>query len=262
MQSWASPPPSSDSATASRVSVGAALRFAFDAPERNHNLVTGSLLMLIPIAGPIALSGFLCEVHQRLVRGRDPSVPRLELSDISHYLGRGMPLVLVELALGLPIALVGYGAIAVGLLAVTSVGALPQWLSTLGIVLLAISGLGAALVFGVLFNAARTRAELSEEFVEALSFTPLLRYAVTTAPTVLAKSAIFLGVSLLMTLAGLLACCVGVYPVAVLLQIAAVHLRWQVYDAFVKGGGTPVKIRAPADLPSEGPDLRNMYGGY
>lgn len=264
MQSW-TPPPASGAdrgSSASQVSVAAAFRFAFDAPERNHNLVTGSVLLLIPLAGPIALMGFLCEVHQRLARGREPAVLRLQLSDISHYLGRGMTPSLVELVLGLPVVLFAYGAFAGALVVGASSRTPPPWLTAVGLVFIGSTALGAALVLSVLFNAARTRAELSEDFVQSLSLRPLVRYAVTTAPTVLAKNVIFLGAALALTLAGLLVCCVGAYPAAVLLQIAGVHLRWQIYDGFVKNGGTPIQVKAPVEVPSEGPDLKNMYGRF
>lgn len=264
MQSSA-PPPAPFSALnpdLSRVSVRAALRFALDAPERNHNLLVGSVLLLIPLAGPVAFKGFLCEVHQRLARATEPSVLRLELSDISHYLGRGFTPSLVQLVIGLPVVLFGYVAFAAALVVSASVEPPPTWVSLLVLVCFTVFGLALALLLSVLFNAARTRAELTENFVATLALAPLFHYAVATAPTVLVKNVVFFGAALAMSLAGLLVCCIGAYPVGVLLQIAAVHLRWQVYDSFVKNGGPPVELKAPADVPSQGPDLKNVYGPY
>lgn len=251
------------SQSAPEVSVRRALSFAVGAPNRNHNLAAGSLLLLVPMVGPIALMGFLCEIQQRLAREQARPVPRLDMRDIGHYMGRGLAPLLVELALGLPVVLLAYGLLALAIvIAAWSGETIEPWMSVLGLALMGIGVLAALTVLTILVNAGRTRAELTEDFAEALSLGPLLAYARATGPTVLAKNTALYGIGLAMSLGGLLLFCVGVFPVSVLLQIAGVHLRWQIYASFMGSGGSPVELKPPAELPSEGPSLGDLYGGY
>ncbi|PMX74198.1 hypothetical protein, partial [Pseudomonas sp. GW456-12-1-14-LB2] len=65
---------------------GEALRFAFRAEKPWMNILVMTVFALIPVAGPIALGGWHCEIMQRLVRRHPTPIPTLEFSDFTHYL--------------------------------------------------------------------------------------------------------------------------------------------------------------------------------
>ena len=89
-----------------QVSVVDSVRFVFEDDEWKTNVLIGTVLTLIPVIGPIVLAGWLCEIHQRLVRGHPRTAPKLDFSDLGHYLGRGVWPFLVQLVMSLPLSFI------------------------------------------------------------------------------------------------------------------------------------------------------------
>jgi len=238
-----------------------AVRFVFRAPDWTHNVLIGLVFLLIPVVGPIVLGGFLCEVHQRLVRRHPQPTPKLDFADFGHYLSRGVAPFIVSMVVVMPVMLVSYaligGAVFAGIMIAKSTEPLFGVLVGLG------GGLVAVLLWvltSIVMNAAQTRAELTEDFGQSLSLSELLAYARATWKDVVVKTITFGFVALGMVLLGLLACYFGLYPVIVILQIAAMHLRWQIYESHVAHHGALIPVKAPVWLPSEA--RRASYGAY
>ena len=238
-----------------------AIKFVFEDQDWKYNVLIGMVLVLIPIIGPLALSGWLMEVHQRLVRRHPHPVPKLEFGDFVFLLQRGVTPFLVSLVTMLPLILIVYGMmVGIGFGAFFVYGATDEPLLAAG------AGLVGTLflmvfwcLFAIVMNAAMTRAELLEDFGRTLRFGELMAYARRTAGMVVVKTFSFGFLSFGVVLLGLLACYIGIYPAIVVLQIASMHLRWQVYEDYVAKGGAPLELKPPQWLPSEAERAR-AYG--
>lgn len=230
-----------------------AVRFVFEGPDWKNNMLLGSVLMLIPIAGPICFCGWMAEAHQRLVRRHPQPLPKFDFSDFGHYLSRGVMVFLVNLVMTLPFLMVFYalligvvfGAIAIGAatdepLAAVAVGGVAGLFTFL--IMIAVSSV---------MNAAMTRAELTEDFGKSLNFGPMLGYARSTFARFFVKQLVFGLIGAGIILLGALACYIGMYPALFVLQAASMHLRWQLYDDHVGRGGEPIELKPPQWLPSE-----------
>jgi hypothetical protein len=102
--------------------------------------------------------------------------------------------------------------------------------------------MGVLFVFGVLVNAAQTRAELTEDIGASLKLGAIWSYSRATWGKVMIKNITFGFLATGMILLGMLACYIGLYPVAVIIQLAGVHLRWQVYHWYIDRGGQAIPV--------------------
>jgi hypothetical protein len=128
---------------------------------------------------------------------------------------------------------------------------------------LGLLALAVMLSVGAVLNAAQTRAELTENFSEALSFGKLMAYTKATFWRVLVKNFWFMFVAIGIILVGMMACYIGIYPAAIVLQIASVHLRFQIYDDYLARGGEPIQLKPPQQLPSEArAQAQGAWAGY
>jgi hypothetical protein len=236
-----------------RVSVLDALRFVTSQPGWTMNVVYALLALFVPVVGPLVFIGWQAEMMQRLVRRHPHPVPPLDVDDALHYLMRGLAPFVVTLAFQVPFFLFLYflvfgmaGGAAIVLDATGSEGA--AWGVGIGFALVGfvVWAYGSALV-----NAAHTRAELVEDFGEGFAMGKIFRYANKTWLKHLGVMLVFGLIGLGMGMLGLLVFFVGVYFVAAFLQLAAVHLRWQMYEWAVARGAEPITPKAPQWLPSE-----------
>jgi hypothetical protein len=231
----------------------AAIRFVFEDAQWKQNMLMGTVLMLIPLVGPICFSGWMCETHQRLVRRHPQPMPKFDFSDFTHYLTRGVMPFLVGFVLSFPLIIVLYvviAAVTFGSLAVNAATG-----DTLITVAVAVGGSLIAIMIwlclAAVLNAATTRAELTEDFGRSLSFGPMFDYTRSTFTRFVVKMIVFgfLGFGIIML--GALACYIGLYPAAFVIQVASMHLRWQMYDDHVGRGGDPIELKPPQWVPSE-----------
>jgi hypothetical protein len=234
------------------VSLGAALGFAFRTEHAWTNILVASLLTLVPIAGVISLEGWHAEISQRLVRRHPKPIPTLEFGDFLHYLMRGLQPFAVRYVIALPLSFMLVIGMFVGFYAgaVSARGADPH-----AIYVLAAIGGGAYLLvsppFVVASCIAGTRAELLEDFVKAFSPRDVVAYARASWVAILVSHFALGVIAFILSLFGLVACYVGVFVVSVVTQLAYVHLRWQLYERYVRGGGTHIEPKAPVWVPSE-----------
>ncbi len=85
-----------------------AFKTVFADPEWKTNMLLALVFMIIPIVGPIALSGWMAEVHQRHLRKHPKPVPKIDFSDFGDYIRRGLPVFLGGLVIGVPLWILGY----------------------------------------------------------------------------------------------------------------------------------------------------------
>ena len=240
-------------ATPAGVSALRAVSAAWNDQNFKNNVLLGLVFLLIPIVGPIALSGWMCEAHQRLLRRHPNPMPKIDFGDFGDYIKRGLAVFLSSLVIAIPVMIVVYVFMAAAGFATFAVIAAtnePILGIAVGIVVGLIS-IVVTLALSVVVNAVHTRAELTEDFGKALSFGKVMGYAKATAGTVIVKNLAFMLIALGIVLVGLMLCYLGVYPAAVLLQIASMHLRYQIYQDYLAKGGEPIELKPPQPLASE-----------
>lgn len=219
-----------------------------------NNLLLGSVHMLIPIVGPIVLLGWYCEIIQRLVRRHPRPIPKLDFGDFTHYLGRGLVPFVVQLIVTLPLMIAIYaafflGAFAVALLARQGI----QDYTLIGIGLIG----GIAAFFLIILPASvfiftmATFAELTEDFGQSLNFSLIMGYAKRNWKAIVTAQLVFIPITMLMMVAGVAMCFLGIYLVTVFVNFAYLHLRWQIYELNLQQGGPSLVLKAQQILPSE-----------
>lgn len=235
------------------VSSLAAFKEVFADPEWKTNVLLGLVLMMIPIVGPIALSGWMCEVHQRFIRRHPNPIPKIDFGDFGDYIKRGLPVFLSSLLFGFPLYILVYvifAALGFGTMLLMRITGEPL----IAIAVVAVGGIVASvfmLSMMVVLNAVHTRAELTEEFGQAVKFGEVMSYTKATFGKTLWKSITFSFLAFGVIILGMLMCYVGLYPAIAVLQIAALHQRRQIYQWYLAQGGTPIPMKDPQPLQSE-----------
>lgn len=238
---------------AAGVSALRAVKAVLSDPNAKTNVLLGIVFMLIPIVGPMALSGWMCESHQRHLRKHPNPMPKIDFGDFGEYIKRGIPVFVSSLIVTLPVLFIAYAVMGAGAFATfAAIAATNEPLVGIAVgAVVGIIGLVVMFSLGVVVNAAHTRAELTEDLGEALKIGKVLGYAKATFGQVLIKNITFGFIAFGMVLIGILLCYLGLYPAIVVVQIAAMHLRYQVYSDYLAKGGEPIPLKPPQALPSE-----------
>jgi hypothetical protein len=238
---------------ATEVSSLAAFKDVFEDENWKTNVLLGCVLMLIPIVGPIALSGWMCEVHQRHLRRHPKPVPKIDFGDFMDYIKRGLGVFLSSLVFGFPIYLLIYAifaAMGFGTVILMRVTGEP-WIALAIVAVGGLVGAFVALSMMVVLNAVHTRAELTEDFGQAVKLGEVMAYTKATFGKTLWKSITFSFLGFGVVILGMLMCYIGLYPAIAVLQIAAMHQRRQIYQYYLAKGGPPIPMKDPQPLQSE-----------
>ncbi len=243
--------PAPGPANAAGVSVLRALRTPFEAEHWLGRLCVTSLWLCIPVVGLIAVRGWASEGMARMLQNHPDPFPRLRLADFRTHVRRGMPAAAVEFfgiaailfAIGASVFLINAGVWAT----IISGGSLALALLGAGV------ALGAALCGWVVLvaNAILTRAEIMGRLGQALGTGQVWPQARGAWGQTLRAYALFLPLSLGLLALGASIGCIGVVPAWVAVQIAATQLRFQLYQAQLRGGAPALTAPSPRLLPSE-----------
>jgi hypothetical protein len=219
-----------------------AYQFFFDREKWLQNLLFSVVCLLIPVIGPIVLLGYAFEVIECMHYLGDKNFPDFDFNRFVKYLLRGLWPFLWQMLVVVPLTflwLAGFFVLIFTTLDFSSPEPDPENL----LVVVAIS-IGTGLLVGFLGSLILVplmlRAGLSQEF----DFVASLAFAWDFLKRVwweLILAQLFLAVTTpLAVLAGLVFCCVGVYPAAVLINFAQFHLHYQLYELYLERDGTPV----------------------
>ena len=225
-----------------------ALRFVFADPNWWKNALYGFLLQFIPLAGPVAINGWLAETHRRLVWHFEKPVPKFSFDDFGDYLQRGWVALVAQMAVSMALLLPMMFVIGFAVALMQNVGRTQEPYFLLA-VLLPVVPLSMLLPFA--FLSITTLGELTERLGNALSPGQNFRYLSKIWAPALGATIVLVLLATALILAGLLACLVGVYLSIQVLQMASVHLRWQLYNESLRRGAGHVDVKAPVQLPSE-----------
>ncbi len=219
-------------------------------------LAMGSLMMLVPIVGPMVVSGWQIELFKARLAGDKENLPVLDFSRFSELMSLGaIPFIAGFLAV-LPMLLFFYilltmAGAAVFLLATLASAALVAALGeiggiisliatiALGALLLALT-LGAAWVMGAVVQIIVLRAELTRQLGAAFNVQGIRENAAHLLRPLI-KGNIVLGLMAgPMMLIGYMMCLVGLYPALFLLVCAGCELRTLVYRDYLDAGHPPI----------------------
>ena len=226
-----------------------AFRFVFSSPRWFANLGWASLCMLsmavIPVVGQLVLLGYLFDVVEALHRhGEDEPYPEFVIDEFGRYLVRGGWVFLVNLVVTLPVMFI-LAAVFLVLLFGTGVfgGGEPFVLLIVFVGVIAGAGLLLGVVLGIVLTPLTLRAGLGQDFAGAFSWEFLRDFLGRTwLQTLLVQ--LFLTLSgIVLGLAGLLLCCVGVYPALALQEFAQHYLYYQLYELYLSRGGMPIPLK-------------------
>lgn len=225
-------------------------------PNGWTNLLLVTVCTFIPILGPIVLLGYRAEVSEKLLR--DPDLrryPDFDFDRFTTYLERGIWPFLVSLVAslaGLPLIAAAWGAIIAGVAA----GGAAVIAGVVAAFLLVVVGsvAVAAVTVPLTFHAEiANRFDLGGGFRFAVDF--LKRVGGLAVLTYI----LFVPLAMAAVFVGLLACFIGVYPVAALVQMAGQHLMTQLYREYLDRGGeeivkTEKRRRRRYDDEDDGPE--------
>ena len=223
-----------------------AYRFYFDSPKSWLNLLLGAVCILVPIAGPMVLMGWVFGVLERSPRQWGPGSD-FDANKLGKYISRGVWPLVVQIVVAVPVSMV-FGLLWFTLFFGAVVTAGPQ-AGPPRFILFVIPGYFIGIVFfAVLVQMISVplclRAALMQDFAPAFNVTWVIDFIKRTWAEMLLSMLFFLVTSPFVALAGLFLCCVGYFPALALISLAQYHMWFQLYDLYLARGGESIPVRA------------------
>ena len=220
-------------------------RFAFQSDNWQKNLLFASVCVLIPYVGMIVLWGYLFEITEFKHRhGDEEPHPDFDFNRFADYLKRGVWPFLVRLVLGLvtvPLVLVLYVGIFLVAIAEppTSIVVMLAMATVVGLGLLTIA-------LTVVTIPIYFRAGFQQDFAAAFSLDYVKQFVRLTWRETILSSLFLAGSSFVLAVVGLLFCYVGVFPAMALIMFAQAHIEYQLYELYLRRGGSEIPLKTPA----------------
>lgn len=241
------------------VDVGRAVRCIFRQEGWARTLALASLYMFIPMVGPIAFQGYAVRVFKHLVlSGDDRNLPPME--GFTELINLGMMPFIMSMLYMFPLMFLVYFGLGLGVfVGMLAVGVIVAGLAAAGLdpgIATAVGGL-LALVVGVLvfvlvygliillaypLQAVHTMVETTGKIEYAWRFSEVMAYMRALKPEYRRAFIRSFFYNLLVMTAGMLLCSVGVYPAAVVMAVAAAHVRAQLYRIYLARGHEPLPM--------------------
>ncbi len=227
-----------------------AWQYVFDSSQWALNLLFGVIAMIVPVIGPILVNGYQFEVLEGLHRSGGRTYPDFNLERFADYLVRGVWVFLVALLASLVLApfflALYFGGFLAMALAASAAGdeEAAGVVFAVGTPLLILAIVVLASPLAVLLNPVMIRAGLAQDFATALNFDWIKSFISKTWKEMLVGTLFVAITGALATMVGLLLCCVGTYPAAVLAMLAQAHLNYQYYELFLQRGGEPIPLKS------------------
>jgi hypothetical protein len=216
---------------------GAAFNYVLQRPGGFTNMLLLTVCELIPAIGPIVSLGYRSEVAEAL--DRDPDLrryPKFTFDRFIEYLMRGVWPFLVTLVVAFVFYLPMVGLVLGIGFGLGAAGVDPAIIVPLGVT----AFIAVVLVFSALAMPMMLHAQLTAKFDLPGAFRFALDFWKLVPGPAILTGVVFVPLSTLIVLLGMLACFVGIYPANTLSQMAAQHLMMQLYREYVDRGGEPV----------------------
>jgi hypothetical protein len=218
-----------------------AYSFLWNGPRGMNNILWGSLALLttgfVPLLGYFVWFGYMSEVVRDLERDPDlTNHPDFDPNRFSDYLSHGVwPMLtnmLVQL-LSIPVLIMAYAS-----------GGLVWYLTDqpiAGVLVVCVVAFPLTIIITLITWPILLHVQLRKK----LEFWAALRFSMDMFKTIWGQmlTTFFIHVLFSMSIigVGLLLCCVGVYPAAIILIGAQEHLLIQLYRVYLQEGGDPIE---------------------
>ncbi len=214
----------------------------FKSPKWMQNLILAGLCAFIPIVGPMVVLGWLITGFWCRPNAGSEAFPDFDFSNFAKWLERGLWPMLVALVTSLVMYLVFLipmfllmALVGAGFSSGRGGGGLA---GGVGILLI----IAAEFLMMLVMRPLMLRATLTQDFARSFDVS-YLRQFVSLMWVELVVSSIFLWfASIFLTMAGMLALCVGMFLVPGLIYFSMAHLDRQLYRLYLSRGGTPVPL--------------------
>jgi hypothetical protein len=220
-------------------------RFLFESPKWLTNLLAAVVCQFVPILGQMVLAGYAFEIIEALHRRKGSPYPDFDMNQLMKYLTRGVWPFLVQLVVGLPFAviiMIGYvGCLGVGF----ALGGANDHPAVLFLFLMLFYLLVFVLSVLVTFvmMPLTLRSGLIQDFKPAFSVDFAKDFINRVWLEMILLELFLLGTGIVLSMVGMLACGVGIYPAAALMAYAHYHLLYQVYELYLERGGMPIPLK-------------------
>jgi hypothetical protein len=240
----------------------------FKMPKWLVSVLLGSVATMIPVVGPIVVSGW--QVGGFWARGKDMDAegfPGFDFQYFMKYLERGLWPFLVHMVASLalmPVLLV------LMLVPLFSTGAFGAHAGQAGFELLGAVSVGlmisamivgyvlAMLAFSLITVPLMLRATITQNFTQAFNVSFVKDFLSRVWKETLLVFIYMFGVGLVMMIIAIITCYIGLFPCMVVVMYAWAHLQRQLYQLYLERGGEDIPLSAklmdtpPALPPSAG----------
>lgn len=224
----------------------AAYSYVFQNANWLLNLLLATVCQIIPVVGPIVFLGYQYEIIEALHRDPRHVYPDFNFNRFGDYLVRGVWPFLVTLVASMAMGaamLVPMFLIQIPIAVSNHDHAGP--LAVLATILMSVVAVVLSFGFYLVLMPLVLRAGLTQDFVKAFDF-DFLQDFVRRMWIEMLLVALFLWASaIVLMIAGMLICCLGIYPAMTLMMLANAHLLYQLYEVYLVRGGQPIPLKTP-----------------
>lgn len=232
-------------------------QFIMDKANWFMNILMGVVCSFIPIIGSIVFDGYMFEMIESL--HRDPEHKEyadFDFNRFTKYLSRGIWPFLVNFVLGMIIALplVIIGVIIMVVLMAATKGAPAAFVA--GELIIVLMALVASVLVAIVGWPAMLYAGLSGEFNLSRMKAFVTDFLKRVKKELILSILFVFGTGLALSFVGMCALFVGIYFVAIAINMAMHHLLFQLYELYLERGGQP--ILSEEERRSRGDDLASV----
>ena len=239
-----------------RISYMASYTHLFSHSQWKNILLMGTLCILavniIPVVPYLVYGGYLLSMIRSQISDPDQEYPAFSFDKLMEYISLGLwpflAILPVMFGTGIIAGIIVMAAMFLGLF--SSIGLAEsgmEWTSIVGLIItigLATLAISAFQMLVLLFSMPMAiRSGLSQTFREAYRLQWCLNFVRKMWLELLLSVAFIYLTSLVLTLAGILALCVGVFVANAFTMLAQAHLLSQIYRLYLHRGGEAVPIR-------------------
>ena len=233
----------------------ASIRDFFRAPRWKNNLLLGALAIIIPVVGPIILSGWhITVLWARGPRDEPETFPPFDFQFFGKYLERGLWPFLVSMVTSLvmvPIMMIVIMPLMFTLIATDGrPGHPPEALVIVAVVGIFALQMALMTAFQIVSTPLLVRATITQGFQSAFDLHFLKRFLALTWKELVCSMVFMLGVGLCMMVLAVVTCYIGAILAAPVAVFSWHHLQKQLYQLYLLRGGESIPLSPKlCDLP-------------
>lgn len=224
-------------------------QFIFDSPNWLMNVLLGAVCMIIPGIGAILLLGYDFEVIEHLHTRGDHGYPDFDFGRFLKYLPRGLWVFLVQLIVSLAfivlLLLIIGGLFILGSIFASSGKPSPGVVIVL-VVLGFVMYLGLIFLLTLLLVPLNLYVGLSQELVVGPLMDFFRDFLKRVGKELFLAQLFGMVTGQFVVMLGLLCLYFGIFPAVVIVNLSQHHLTYQLYQLYLRRGGTEVPLQVEA----------------